>query len=163
MLTTSKPKLYNPPHPERTLHYQTVAEHHETWLELASEGQIDGQGDHHSPKPYVRKAFAKFLECGIFAHGFARARCDDCGRRYQALRHPQACRRAQRKSRHAHRVERNQTRPLSPQPAIHLHLCEEGKGGAGRAGTLISCRLRTWYISSYCLSSLRTPIYFWMN
>jgi hypothetical protein len=35
--------------------------------------------DHHSPKPYVRKAFAKYLECGIFAHGFARARCDDCG------------------------------------------------------------------------------------
>ncbi len=33
----------------------------------------------HSPKPYVRKAFAKYLECGIFAHGFARARCGDCG------------------------------------------------------------------------------------
>ena len=79
MPTTSKPKLYNPRHPERTLLYQTVAEHYETWLELACTGQFDGQGDHHTPKPYVRKAFEKYLECGIFAHGFARARCDDCG------------------------------------------------------------------------------------
>lgn len=36
------------------------------------------QGDQHSPKPYVRKAFEKYLECGIFAHGFARACCGDC-------------------------------------------------------------------------------------
>ena len=60
----SKPKLYNPRHPERTLLYQTVAEHYETWLELASAGQFDGQGDHHTPKPFVRKAFATYLECG---------------------------------------------------------------------------------------------------
>ena len=79
MPTTSKPKRYNPRHPERTLLYQTVVEHYETWLDLASSGQFDGQGDHHSPKPYVRKAFEKYLECGIFAHGFARARCGDCG------------------------------------------------------------------------------------
>ena len=32
MSATSKPKLYNPRHPERTLLYQTVAEHYETWL-----------------------------------------------------------------------------------------------------------------------------------
>ena len=31
-----------------------------------------------TPKAYVRQAFAKYLECGIFAHGFARARCADC-------------------------------------------------------------------------------------
>ena len=79
MPATSKPKRYNPRHPERTLLYQTVAEHYESWLELASAGQFDGQGDHHSPKPYVRKAFKKYLQCGIFAHGFARARCEDCG------------------------------------------------------------------------------------
>ena len=51
-------------------------------FELASAGQFDGQGDHHTPKPYVRKAFCKYLECGIFAHGFARAWCDDCGHDY---------------------------------------------------------------------------------
>lgn len=56
-----------------------MAEHHETWLDLASAGQFDGHGDHHRPKPYVRQAFEKYLECGFFAHGFARARCGDCG------------------------------------------------------------------------------------
>jgi Putative transposase/Transposase zinc-binding domain len=81
-MPVAKPKLYNPRHPERTLLYQTIAEHYESWLELASAGQFDGQGDHHTPKPYVRQAFAKYLECGIFAHGFARARCDDCGHDY---------------------------------------------------------------------------------
>ena len=78
----AKPKLYNPRHPERTLLYQTLAEHFETWFELASAGQFEGQGDHHTPKPYVRQAFRKYLECGIFAHGFARAWCDDCGHDY---------------------------------------------------------------------------------
>jgi len=72
-------KAYNPRHPERTLLYRTIAEHFETWFELASAGQFDGQGDHHTPPAYVEKAFRKYLECGIFAHGFARVRCDDCG------------------------------------------------------------------------------------
>ena len=76
--SVGKPKLYNPRHPERTLPYQTIAAHFETWFELASAGQ----GDHHTPKPYVRQAFRKYLECGIFARGFARAWCDDCGHDY---------------------------------------------------------------------------------
>ena len=80
--TVAKPKLYNPRHPQRTLLYQTVADHFETWLELTSAGQFDGQGDRHTPKPHVHQAFRKHLECGIFAHGFARARCDDCGHDY---------------------------------------------------------------------------------
>jgi hypothetical protein len=77
-----KPKLYDPRHPERTLLYQTIAEYFETWLELASAGQFDEQDDHHTPKTYVRQAFRKYLECGIFAHGFTRAWCDDCGHDY---------------------------------------------------------------------------------
>ncbi len=36
----AKPKLYNPRHPERTLFYQTLAEHFETWHALASAGQL---------------------------------------------------------------------------------------------------------------------------
>jgi carbohydrate kinase (thermoresistant glucokinase family) len=68
---SSKPKLYNPRHPERTLLYKTIAEHFETWHALASAGQFDGQGDHHTPRSYIRQAFRKYLECGIFAHGFA--------------------------------------------------------------------------------------------
>lgn len=78
----ARPKLYNPSHPERSLLCQTIAKHIETWLELASAGQVNGQGDCHTPRTYVRQAFRKFLECGIFAHGFARARCDDCGHAY---------------------------------------------------------------------------------
>ena len=78
----AKPKLDNPRHPERTLLYQTIAEHLETWLELASAGQFDGQGDHHTPKAYVRQAFHKYLQCGIFAYGFALAWCDGCGHDY---------------------------------------------------------------------------------
>ena len=50
---------------------------------MASAGQFDGQSDHHTPRTYVRQAFRKYLECGIFALGcFARARCDDCGHDY---------------------------------------------------------------------------------
>ena len=58
MSATSKPKLYNPRHPERPLLYQPGPEHYETWRECASAGQVDGQGDRHTPKPFVRKAFA---------------------------------------------------------------------------------------------------------
>ncbi len=41
----SKPKLYNPRHPECSLLYQTIAEYFKTWLKLASAGQFDRQGD----------------------------------------------------------------------------------------------------------------------
>ena len=51
MPATAKPKLYNPRHPKRTLLHQTVAEHYETWLELASSEQLDGQVDRRTPSP----------------------------------------------------------------------------------------------------------------
>src|SRR5450830_299304 len=60
----------------------TISENFETWLDLASAGQFDGQGDHHTPRTYVRQAFRKYLECGIFVNGFARARCGNCGHDY---------------------------------------------------------------------------------
>ena len=44
-MARSSPKLYNPRHPERTLLYHTVAEHYETWLDLARAGQSGGLGD----------------------------------------------------------------------------------------------------------------------
>ena len=53
----------------RTLPYQTIAEHFETWHELASAGQLDGQGDHHSPKPYVRQTFRKYLKSDRLERG----------------------------------------------------------------------------------------------
>jgi hypothetical protein len=76
---TRVPQLYQRRHPEQSLLYRTVDEHFETWLALASSGQFDGQGDMHTTPAYVEQAFRKYLECGIFAHGLARARCADCG------------------------------------------------------------------------------------
>jgi len=73
-----KTQTRHPRHPERTLLYQTIAEHFETLFELASAGQ----GDHHTPKNFVRQAFRKYLECGIFA----RARCDLTGAGWATLK-----------------------------------------------------------------------------
>ena len=61
-------------HRQRTMLCQILAYHFETLHELANAGQFDGQGDHHTPKPYVRQVFRKCLECRIFAHGSTRAR-----------------------------------------------------------------------------------------
>jgi hypothetical protein len=58
------PKLYNPRHPERTLLYQNIAEHFEIWHELASAGQLDGQGDHHTPKNYDRQSLSQIPRMG---------------------------------------------------------------------------------------------------
>ena len=41
--SVAKPKLYNPRYPERSLLYQTLAEHFETWHELASAGHSYGE------------------------------------------------------------------------------------------------------------------------
>ena len=79
-----KPKLYNPRHPERAA-LQMVAEHYETWLELASAGQFDSQGDHHTPSPSCAKRLPSILSAASLPHGFARARCGDCGHDYFSL------------------------------------------------------------------------------
>ena len=47
--------------------------HLATWLAL----QVDGDGA--SAPAVTEREFRRYLECGILAHGFARARCADCG------------------------------------------------------------------------------------
>jgi hypothetical protein len=42
---TFQSKLYNPRRPERSLLCQTIAEHYQTWLDLASAGQFEGSGN----------------------------------------------------------------------------------------------------------------------
>jgi hypothetical protein len=65
--------VYHRRRPERTLLYRTVQTHLATWLAL----QDDGAG---ATAPAVtEREFRRYLECGILAHGFARARCADCG------------------------------------------------------------------------------------
>jgi hypothetical protein len=48
-----------------------VQTHFATWLALAR----DGQGDPDAVPGYVEREFRRYLECGLLAHGFARARC----------------------------------------------------------------------------------------
>lgn len=67
-----RPQRYQRRRPERTLWYRIVQAHFATWLELAS----DPYGE--SPPAYVERSFRRYLECGILAHGFARAWCDTC-------------------------------------------------------------------------------------
>lgn len=78
----AKPKLYNPGLAERTLLFQTIADHYAIWLAFCCACQFQSQGYNRTPAPYVRLALLKYLDCGIFAHGFARACCDDCGHDY---------------------------------------------------------------------------------
>ena len=73
--TDSAPARYRPRHPSQTLLYRCVQQHFETWLALCGDGHDD-----EAPVPaYVEREFRRYLECGILAHDFARARCGDCG------------------------------------------------------------------------------------
>ena len=73
--TANGPMPYRRRRPERTLLYRTVQTHFATWLALTRDGAIDGD-----PVPaHVEREFRRYLECSILAHGFARARCGECG------------------------------------------------------------------------------------
>ncbi len=67
-----QPQRYQRRRPEQTLWYRTVQAHFATWLELSS----GPYGE--SPPAYVERSFRRYLDCGILAHGFARAWCDTC-------------------------------------------------------------------------------------
>ena len=67
--------VYQRRRPERTLLYHLVQAHLATWLAL----QDDGEGRSASAPALVEREFRRYLDCGILAHGFARARCTDCG------------------------------------------------------------------------------------
>jgi len=73
--TPARCTVYRRRRPERTPLYQSVQGHLETYLGLAREGHTDGDG----VPPYVERELRRYLECGILAHGFARARCGACG------------------------------------------------------------------------------------
>lgn len=66
------PGVYRRRRPERTLAWQTVQGWLATWI--AHHDEADAE-----PVPaYVQRELSAYLECGILAHGFARARCPDC-------------------------------------------------------------------------------------
>lgn len=68
--------VYRPRRPTATPLYPVVQHHLETFLAAADDGDADGSG----LPPWVEREFRAYLECGILAHGFARARCGDCAR-----------------------------------------------------------------------------------
>ena len=70
-----RPVPYARRRPENTTLYHVVQQHLETYLTLAREDDWDGC----SVPAYVEREFRQYLECGILAYGFARARCAECG------------------------------------------------------------------------------------
>ena len=49
--------------------FQTIAEHFETWFELAGAGQSGGQGGHHTAKPFANIWNAAFLRTALPGRG----------------------------------------------------------------------------------------------
>ncbi len=66
---------YRPRRPTATPLYPVVQHHLETFLAHAAEADPLGNG----VPWWVEKDFRGYLRCGVLAHGFARARCEDCG------------------------------------------------------------------------------------
>lgn len=70
----SAPTRYRPRRPSESLLYRCVRERLD-WLAQRREGH-----DYAEPVPaYVEREFRRYLDCGILARGFARARCGQCG------------------------------------------------------------------------------------
>jgi len=69
------PAVHRPRRPAETVLHQVVAQHLETYLYLARQGDLDFD----ALPEYVERELRKYLECGILAHGFARGRCASCG------------------------------------------------------------------------------------
>jgi hypothetical protein len=64
---------YTPRRPTETVLYAVVRDHLETFLRFTRE-------TYEKPLPrYVENELRAYLKCGVFAHGFVRARCDACG------------------------------------------------------------------------------------
>jgi len=71
----TQPQPYRRRRPETTTLYRIVREHLETYIAQANEADPMGDG----VPEHVEMEFRSYLECGIMAHGFARARCASCG------------------------------------------------------------------------------------
>jgi hypothetical protein len=73
---TPCPGIYRRRRPERTVRYQAVPENIETYLSQARwEAPLGG-----AVPAYVEQYdLRQYLTCGILAHGFACAFCDECG------------------------------------------------------------------------------------
>jgi len=76
MATANAAGLYRPRRPERTVLYRVLAQHFECFVQVYDERFAPTHG------PLTRgaqEAVYRYLDCGIFANGFARVRCGECG------------------------------------------------------------------------------------
>jgi hypothetical protein len=69
--------LYRPRDAEHTVLHAVIREHLETFVREATE-----RGDGSGLPRFVEDEFRAFLTCGILSHGFARLKCDGCGREH---------------------------------------------------------------------------------
>ena len=70
------PTVYRRRRPEHTVLHRAVRENLETWLERPAESEGFSVPDR------IEAEFRSYLECGILAYGFMRARCGDCGHNF---------------------------------------------------------------------------------
>ena len=73
--TAPRPRRYRARRPESTPLCPVVQHHFESWLALKRAG--DAWED--TVPAFVERDFRKYLDCGILARGFGRARCPQCG------------------------------------------------------------------------------------
>ncbi len=66
---------YRPRRPRRSVLFRCGQEHLETWPAQCR----DSHDDERSVPEHIERDFRRYLECGILAHGLARARCGQCG------------------------------------------------------------------------------------
>ncbi len=67
---------YRPRRPERTVLYRVLAQHFERFVQVYDERFAPT----HGPLTQgAQEAVYRYLDCGIFANGFARVRCGECG------------------------------------------------------------------------------------
>lgn len=68
------PAAYRRRNPAETPLYRAVQNHLGTFLALCHDDWADER-----ISPHAERELRRYLECGILAYGFARARCDECG------------------------------------------------------------------------------------
>src|SRR5690606_10231176 len=71
-MSGAAPNKYQQRRPEKTVLYRVIQQHLESFLEHAHESSGKRL------PVYVENEFRRYLECGLRAHGFARAVCETC-------------------------------------------------------------------------------------
>ena len=69
--------IYRPRSPQKSPFYQCIADHFEEFVQVYDERF---EREYGFWRPVILEVIQKFLECGDLTHGFARIRCDHCGR-----------------------------------------------------------------------------------